>query len=420
MNGLKTSALAIGAALAFASFGTEAAAQDCTTKIGAVLPTSVDWGKPIAATAQYAVDIANETGGVAGCQVEMVLRDTQVDPKVGVDAAKALVDLDGVQLLLGAVSSGVSMPILTSVTVPAGVMQMSCCSSSTAFTALSEEGKTNGLFYRTFATSGVQAAVGAMVAQEQGYESVAVFYKNDDWGQDIGGLVARDLEALGIEVTAQIAINDAQASYRAEVTEALQTQPQAIYMALYPDEGTQVVREWISLGGTQNMIAANALKSEEFKDNVGMQFLGNFTGTDTASPRTDSADAFVEAYTARFDGPPSGPGLANSYDATMIALLAMHAAGEGATGAQIAEKVGMITDPNGTLVTADADGFAQAKEVLSDGGTVSYQGATGNVQFDANGDVSAPAVMWTFGESGIEEQKYISLTEVNDFMASMN
>jgi len=168
------------------------------------------------------------------------------------------------------------------------------------------------------------------------------------------------------------------------------------------------------------MIAANALKSEEFKDNVGMQFLGNFTGTDTASPRTDSADAFVEAYTARFDGPPSGPGLANSYDATMIALLAMHAAGEGATGAQIAEKVGMITDPNGTLVTADADGFAQAKEVLSDGGTVSYQGATGNVQFDANGDVSAPAVMWTFGDSGIEEQKYISLTEVNDFMASMN
>ena len=419
MNGLKTSALAIGAALAFASFGTEAAAQECTTKIGAVLPTSVDWGKPIAATAQYAVDLANEAGGVAGCEIEMVLRDTQVDPKVGVDAAKALVDLDGVQLLLGAVSSGVSMPILTSVTVPAGVMQMSCCSSSTAFTALSEEGKTNGLFYRTFATSGVQAAVGAMVARDEGYESVAVFYKNDDWGQDIGGLVAKDLEALGIEVTASIAINDAQASYRAEVTEALKGNPQAIYMALYPKEGTQVVREWISLGGTQEMIAANALKSDEFKENVGMQFLGNFTGTDTASPRTDSASAFVDAYTTRFDGPPNGPGLANSYDATMIALLAIHAAGEGATGADIAAKIGSVTDPDGTPVSADAEGFAAAKEVLDGGGTVSYQGATGNVLFDANGDVSAPAVTWVFSESGIDEKQYISLTEVNDFMASM-
>ena len=62
---------------------------------------------------------------------------------------------------------------------------------------------------------------------------------------------------------------------------------------------------------------------------------------------------------------------------------------------------------------------AAAKEVLDGGGTVSYQGATGNVLFDANGDVSAPAVTWVFSEGGIDEKQYISLTEVNDFMASM-
>ena len=103
---------------------------DCTTKVGAVLPTSVDWGRPIAATARMAVDLYNKAGGVKGCKVELILRDTQVDPKVGVDAAKALVDLDKVPVLIGAVSSGVSMPILTSVSVPSNVMQISCCSSS--------------------------------------------------------------------------------------------------------------------------------------------------------------------------------------------------------------------------------------------------------------------------------------------------
>lgn len=92
-------ALAIGMVTGIASYGSAAMAQDCTTKVGAVLPTSVDWGKPIAATAQYVVDLVNEAGGVAGCKIEMVLRDSQVDPKVGVDAAKALVDLDGVQVL---------------------------------------------------------------------------------------------------------------------------------------------------------------------------------------------------------------------------------------------------------------------------------------------------------------------------------
>jgi branched-chain amino acid transport system substrate-binding protein len=409
----------LGTALGLSLMAGAAAAQSCTTKIGAVLPTSVDWGRPIAETAQFAVDQVNEAGGVAGCQIQMVLRDTQVDPKIGVDAAKALVDLDGVQVLLGAVSSGVSMPILTSVTVPGKVMQMSCCSSSTAFTVLAEEGKTDGLWFRTFATTGVQAAVGAKVAADQGYKSVAILYKNDDWGQDLAKLIQADFEALGIEVTSTIAINDAQPSYRAEVTQALSDTPEALYLGLYPNEGTMAVREWLSLGGTQNMILANSLKSDDFRTNVGLQYLGNALGTDTASPRVASADAFVEAYKTRFDAEPNGPGLANSFDATMIALLAMEAAGADATGVQIAAQIGRVTDPAGTPVTADSAGFAAARDVLSAGGNVMYQGATGNVRFDGNGDVSAPAVVWKFTDSGTEEVQYLSLTEVDDFIASL-
>lgn len=396
-----------------------AQAQDCTTKIGAVLPTSVDWGRPIAETAQFAVDQVNAAGGAAGCQIEMVLRDTQVDPKVGVDAAKALVDLEGVSVLLGAVSSGVSMPILTSVTVPSGVLQMSCCSSSTAFTGLAEEGKTNGLWFRTFATTGVQSAVGAKVAADKGYKTVAIMYKNDDWGQDMARLIAADFAAVGVEVTTSVAVNDGQPSYRAEVTEALSSQPEALYLALYPAEGTAAVREWISLGGTQNMILANSLKSDEFRDNVGMQYLGSALGTDTASPRSDSADAFRTAYMERFDSEPNGPGLANSYDAAMIALLAMEAAGKDASGAEVAAAVAKVTDPDGTPVSADTAGFAAAKEVLAGGGTVMFQGATGNVRFDGNGDVSAPAVVWSFSESGTDEVEYMSLNDVDAFIATL-
>ncbi len=411
--------VALGLTLGLIAQPNEGHAQSCTTKIGAVLPTSVDWGRPIAETAQFAVDQVNAAGGVNGCEIEMVLRDTQVDPKVGVDAAKALVDLEGVDLLLGAVSSGVSMPILTSVTVPGDVMQMSCCSSSTAFTKLSEEGKTNGLWFRTFATTGVQSAVAAKVAQDQGFKSVAVLYKNDDWGQDMARLISADFAAVGVEVTASVAINDGQPSFRGEVTEALATQPEALYLALYPAEGTAAVREWISLGGTQNMILANSLKSDEFRDNVGLQFLGSALGTDTASPRTDSADAFRAAYVERFDSEPNGPGLANSFDAAMIGLLAMEAAGEGANGSAIAAAVAKVTDPNGTPITADTEGFAQAKDIFAGGGTVSYQGATGDVRFDANGDVSAPAVVWSFNESGTQEVEYLSLSEVDAFIGSL-
>ena len=110
-----------------------------------------------------------------------------------------------------------------------------------------------------------------MLAKEGGYKKIAVFYKNDDWGQDMAKLVDGDLKALGIEVTASVAITDAQPSYRAEVAEALASQPEAIYLALYPKEGISVVREWISLGGTSKMIGANSLKSDEFRDTVGLR-----------------------------------------------------------------------------------------------------------------------------------------------------
>jgi branched-chain amino acid transport system substrate-binding protein len=204
------------------------------------------------------------------------------------------------------------------------------------------------------------------------------------------------------------------------VTEALATQPEAVYLALYPKEGISVVREWISLGGTTRMIGTNSLKSDEFRDAVGMQYLADFIGTDTSTPRTESATGFVEAFTARFDKAPTGPGLPNSFDATAISLLAYHAAGRGATGAEIAAKVPMVTDPAGTRVGADVEGLKQAMALLKEGKSVSFQGGTGAVSFDANGDVSAPAVSWTFGASGIEEKRYITLEEVGAFIATLD
>lgn len=419
-TGIRTAAIVAAAALsALAAAPGIARAEACTIRIGAVLPTSVDWGRPIAATAQFAVEVANKAGGVNGCKVEMLLRDTQTQAKVGVDAAKAMVDIDKVPVILGAVSSGVSMPILTSVTVPAGVMQMSCCSSSTSFTRLAAAGKTKGLWFRTFATSRVQTSMGAMLAKEKGYKKVAVFYKNDDWGQDMVKLVSADLKSVGIEVTAAVPINDGQPSYRAEVTKALNPRPDALYLALYPKEGIAVVREWISLGGSRKMVVANSLKSDDFRKGVGIKYLGDLVGTDTSSPRTKSASAFVELYKSRFKKEPNGPGLANSYDATMVVLLAMQAAGKGAGGAAIAAKVAAVTDPGGTPVEANEDGFKKASALLKAGKTVNYQGATGAVKFDRNGDVSAPAVVWTFTDSGVKETRYIALEDVNAFIAKL-
>ena len=100
---------------------------------------------------------------------------------------------------------------------------------------------------------------------------------------------------------------------------------------LYPTEGSVVVRTWLSLGGSQEMVMANALKSDNFRKAVGMKYLSHAVAMDNAPPRVGSAGAFTGLHTEHFEVAPNGPGLPNSHDAAMIAMLAMEAAGPAAT-----------------------------------------------------------------------------------------
>ncbi len=83
-----------------------ASASECTVKLGAILPVSGPMGQVgerISATGQFAVDQFNEAGGVKGCDVNYVLRDTPGQSTIGVDAAQNLFESRCVCALTGAV-----------------------------------------------------------------------------------------------------------------------------------------------------------------------------------------------------------------------------------------------------------------------------------------------------------------------------
>ncbi len=411
----------LAAAAGLALTATAAAAQDCPIKIGSIYPTSGPMGlvgQRIAETAAFAVEVMNEAGGVKGCPVEFLLRDTQGDPKVGVDAAKSLVDLEGVKVILGAVSSGVSLPVLTSVTAPSKVVQISCCSSSPSFTKLAEEGKTGGYWFRTYATSRTQAAVGAKVTADKGFKSTAVIYVNTDFGVSAAEQYKKDLEKLGGSVSVMVPYAEKQQSYRAEVTKALATNPDSLFLVAFPVDGATMTREWISLGGTSNLVVNNSLRSTDYLEAVGHEHLKDLVGYDSAQPRVPSVEDFNAMFQAKFDGPPDGPGLHSSYDATIVALLAMEAAPE-LTGEAIRDKIRAVTDPNGEEVGPTVEGLKKAKALLAEGKAIRYVGATGPLQFDKNGDVAAPKLIWKFNDKASEEIGYISMEEIDALVAKL-
>lgn len=412
------------AGAALAANGGSAQAQDveCPVKVGSIYPTSGPMGlvgQRIAESTQFAVEVMNEAGGVKGCEVDLLLRDTQGDSKVGVDAAKNLVDVEGVKVLLGAVSSGVSLPVLTSVAVPSKVVQVSCCSSSPSFTALAEEGKTDGYWFRTYATSRTQAAVGAKVTADRGYQNTAVIYVNTDFGVHAAEQYKKDLERLGGTVTAMVPYAEKQQSYRAEVTKALEGEPDSLYLVAFPVDGATLTREWISLGGTSQLVVNNSLRSKDYLEAVGAEYLKDVVGYDSAQPRVESVDSFNEMFQARFDSPPDGPGLHSSFDAAIVAMLAMESAGE-LTGDAIRQQIRAVTNPEGEPVGPTVEGLQKAKELIAEGKAIRYVGATGPLQFDKNGDVSAPKLVWQFNDEASEEIGYISMEEIDALIAELD
>ncbi|MGS1096465.1 ABC transporter substrate-binding protein (plasmid) [Aquamicrobium terrae] len=396
---------AIGAGLLMGSAAV-ANAQSCEVVVGSVLSITgsmASIGSAIGDAGKLAVDQFNEAGGVNGCTVKYVLRDDQGSPNVGVDAAKTLVEIERVPVLLGAIQSGVSLPILTSVTVPANVTQISCCSSAPSFTALAREGGTKGFWFRTLPTDRPQAAVLAKIAADRGYKKLAIIHVNSDYGVSLAGSFRKDAETLGMTVTNMVAYNQEQASYRAEVNAALQGEPEALVLIAFPADGATVTREWISFGGPQKFVFSNALRADEFVEAVGADYLTEAYGIDNAQVEGESVTTFNSDWQEKFGSEPNGPGLHTMYDAAAVALLAMEQAGE-ATGTAIRDNVRQVTSGDGEQIFPGVEGFKKAKQLISEGKAIRYVGATGPLEFDENGDVVGPYLIW-----GVKDGKLVTL-----------
>src|SRR5688572_12780654 len=190
---------AMTAASALVALAGLARAQDCEVKIGLVMELTGpagEYGQAGAKSVEMAFRDINEAGGVNGCKLVTDTRDSQSQGTVAVDAAQQLVQVGRVPVIIGGIISSVSIPILTSVTAPAGIVQVSPASSSPTLTALGREGKTNGIFFRTITSDALQGVAAAKHALDQGLKKLAVIHVNNDFGVNMVGEFSKAYKAL--------------------------------------------------------------------------------------------------------------------------------------------------------------------------------------------------------------------------------
>jgi branched-chain amino acid transport system substrate-binding protein len=393
---MHTSLLATLTAAGILALAGTARAADCQITVGLVMELTGPagaYGQAGAKSVEMAFRDLNDAGGVAGCTLATDTRDSQSQGNVAVDAATQLVQVKKVPAIIGGIISSVSIPILTSVTGPAKVVQVSPASSSPTLTALGRDGKTNGIFFRTITSDALQGVVAAKFALDQGFKQIAIIHVNNDFGVNMAKEFAATYTALGGKILSTTPYNEKQSSYDSEVTAALAGKPDGLYLISYPVDGATIARAWIAKGGVRKFLLNDGMNSPDFITAVGKQYLGDAFGTSSGTNPTPSTKYFDANYKAFSGIDPENPAADRSYDAGAIVGLALAIAG-GPDRDKLPAAIRKAVDPAGTPIYAGKAEFTKAIGLIKDGKPIRYEGVIGPVSFDAVGDITGPFRLW--------------------------
>ncbi len=324
-------------------------------------------GKDLALEAVNAV-------GIDGRELAITVEDSESQPQGGVSAAQKLVNQDGVPFLIGAVGSGVSLAIYESVVQGTDVVQLSQNSTGLSLTDFP------GLL-RMSPTGRTQSTALSNIISDDGYDSVALTYVNNDYGQSLADAF---VNAWDGEIAYNNPHDQEQQSYSSVVSEMNSAGADAWLFITYQAEFATMVNEAFSSGYEAQFYGADSVSGDNVLENTPE---GSIDGMKIVVPSAPVEEENYQQFAAEFEeayGEQPTSWSAYAYDCVVNAALAIQAADE-FTGAALQETVREVSRPEGEQVTS----FEAASQILADGGgpsDVDYQGVSGPIDFNEDGD----------------------------------
>jgi branched-chain amino acid transport system substrate-binding protein len=384
---------------------TETAVEDVTDEcaatslvLGTLLPATGDLaflGPPEFAGVELALEEIDAAGGVLGSPVTYIEGDSG---DTTTDIASQTVDsqlAQGVNAIIGAASSGVSLTVIDKITTN-GVVQFSPANTAPILTTYED----NGLYFRNSPSDVLQGAVIAQSAVDAGITNMAVVARQDPYGEGLAAATVKNFTDAGGTITSDILYDPAAPSFEAEVAEIKAGGPDAVAVIGF-EETVKLVQEMIKQGvgpaDVQLYLVDGNLSTTAFEDFPAGTMDGTVgtvpSGSVDLTTFNDRLLAFDPALTDFSYGP-------QSYDATMVIALAAQKAGC-ASGVDIAAALPDVAGNGGEECTTYADCLA----LLAAGTEIDYMGVTGGVDFNEFGDLL---------EGTISINEYTSNTEFSE------
>jgi branched-chain amino acid transport system substrate-binding protein len=326
--------------------------------IGAVLPVTGEYG-PFGASVARGIGLATEElnaeGGVHGRMLVVDVEDSGASPELGRAIAERLITEKGVEAIIGAMSSDVTLAIAPLAEANQTVL-LSPASSSPAITHAGD------FVFRNYPSETLQSELIVGYAFEQSCRRAAILTVQDDDGIRLSEAFRLTVRNLGGEVVYNERFLPSTRVFNERLERLVEAAPECVFIVGHNRQLRAIVAQARALGLEAIFYSPVIFHDDQTVAAGG----GSVQGVVFSAPAFDRESStphieeFSQAFEERFKGEPD-IWAAHGHDALHLLVEAMRS--HGTTGTEI------------------RDGLYEVDR---------YQGIAGETSFDANGDVRRP------------------------------
>ncbi len=283
-------------------------------------------------------------------KIKVVVEDTKSETKEAATAMNKMVSVDNVQAVVGDLISAATLaaaPI-------AEQNQVVVISPASTSTDVSDAGD---YIFRTIPGDDGQGIFAANTMSEAGYTELALLYTNDQYGNGLAAIITDEFTSIGGEIVAEETYEAGSSDMRTQLTKIKDADPEVVYIVSNtPDSSVALLRQVTEIGIEADIYGSEGLKVASILE------LGDSVEGITITSVSPESEEFRQKYMDEYgEEPPAFA--AQAYDAANAIIMAIE---QGATNGE------------------------EIKDALYE---MEFDGASGHIKFDENGDVEGGYVL---------------------------
>ncbi len=359
-----------------------------TIKIGCSFPLTLQGAEASSQSRINAVLLAAEEINKSllfDKKIEIVAQDNEFNIDKAIAVANDLIS-KGCKTIVGCSSSSRTLATAKQATISKGVLLISPSATSPELTTLAD----NNLVWRT-APSDIFQIDADYGFTTLGKRKAGIIYVNDSYGVGLSSVFKARFVQLGGTVANYIsypALTDYSSyDFSAKVDSLFDGNPDLIYIIAMGSDGSKIantIGTRIDLSyNPQLMGCASLFNSDFLPPNSPASVVEGMIGSISTIPNNDNYKNYALNYKAKFGIDPL-PYSENAYDALYLVVYAMLKANSEIPTEIVKQMINVSKE--GDVINVNQ--FEAAKAKILAGTDIDYNGASGNLDLDTNGDIT--------------------------------